>query len=162
MEPRNDRERKRASKLPKNDQLDKELQDFFGEIVNERDEQRANQELRGGKKAALSKIREKVQLAKKEKLRTVQQYLCDGCDAIIPISAEDEVNGYIIHGNIYVADPSQRAGIIGDNFPEPDEQGKIVASEIREEVFCRECLLDILQISQFGKKRPLMECIHDV
>lgn len=86
----------------------------------------------------------KIKTARKEKMRTVSFYLCDSCDSPI-LQPED---GYIIQGNVYVADAASRGGLIGNAFPTPDEEGKIVAAEIKEIVFCRKCLLSILNMSK--------------
>ena len=89
---------------------------------------------------ATEKIKEKLQKARKPKMRTVEHFLCDSCDQ--PIT--NPSNGFIIHGNIYTADPSQRGGIIGNNFPEVPEGEKIEPEAVRQTVMCRHCFIKAL------------------
>jgi hypothetical protein len=74
--------------------------------------------------------------------RIVQRFLCDGCDR--PIEPE---KGVIVQGNIYMVDdnPEHRDGLVGNNFPEPDDRGTIVADDIKESVFHYVCLLKAIQ-----------------
>jgi hypothetical protein len=101
----------------------------------------------------IGSIREKIDSVKKSKMRTIQQYLCDSCDEVIPYSSDDECNGFIIQGNIYVSNADERGGIVGNHFPEPEEDGKIKVSDIREEVLCRDCLVSILGLTNLVKSK---------
>lgn len=78
--------------------------------------------------------------------KTVTMYHCDNCNKIIDLPDHDlktGIPGFIIHGNIYVADPSQKGGLIGNNF-EKDENGNII--NVKEDVLCKKCLLNALYI----------------
>jgi len=85
------------------------------------------------------KIKEKIRMARKARMRTVQMLLCDSCDDVI-LNPED---GYIVHGNIYVADPDTMGGLIGNNFPE--EGGTI--DQVTKQVFCKKCFMRALETS---------------
>lgn len=85
------------------------------------------------------RIKEKIRMARKSRMRTVQMLLCDYCDEVI-LKPED---GFIIHGNIYVADPVQRGGLIGNNFP---EEGTI--EQVHQTVLCRKCFMKSLDARQ--------------
>lgn len=52
----------------------------------------------------------------------------------------------MIIGNIEVANPDSNKpkGLIGNNFPDPDENGNIKFDEIRKMVFCKKCFSEIL------------------
>lgn len=76
------------------------------------------------------------------RMRTIQHYLCDYCD--MPIMCPDD--GFVIHGNIYVADPSCRGGLVGNNFPDVKPGEKIEVTDVKENVFCRTCLKQILEL----------------
>jgi hypothetical protein len=67
-------------------------------------------------------------------------YKCDQCDRIIA-SASD---GYVIQGNIYVADPDTRGGLVGNNFPKEETFPKFNIDDVRESVFCRKCFAAVL------------------
>jgi hypothetical protein len=79
-------------------------------------------------------------LKKKEKMRRCQYYLCDHCDQPI-YEAQD---GYVIHGNIYVADPNCRGGVVGNNFPEVNPGEKIEVTDVRETVYCKRCFIEAI------------------
>ena len=67
--------------------------------------------------------------------------VCDQCDRTIT----DEREGYIIQGNIYVANPSDRGGLVGNNFPDPSVTlARFGIDDVRESVFCRGCLAEVL------------------
>lgn len=85
-------------------------------------------------------IASKVKDAKKGKLRVVEHYLCDNCDKVISNPEE----GFVIHGNIYAADASQIAGLIGNNFPDEEESK---ASEVKKSVYCKFCFLQAIGIT---------------
>lgn len=87
----------------------------------------------------------------KERMRTVSHYLCDRCDK--PIMNPE--SGFVVQGNVYVADPSCRGGLIGNAFPDPDENGMISAEGVQETVFCKLCLIEILGLkSSFSSITP--------
>ena len=88
-------------------------------------------------------VKDKIKEARKPKMRTVEQYLCDHCDKVI----DKPENGFIIHGNIYVADPSCMGGLIGNNFP-PCEEGETVSIEkIKQTVMCKPCFLKAIGVT---------------
>lgn len=97
-------------------------------------------------------MKELIDLVKKPRMRTIEQYLCDQCDEVIRSSDA----GFVIHGNIYVADPASTGGLIGNNFPSTTE--KIDPSEIRKTVLCTTCLLKVLHINQFEKSECDKQC----
>lgn len=86
----------------------------------------------------------------KERMRTVSHYLCDRCDK--PIM--DPESGFVVQGNVYVADPSCRGGLIGNAFPDPDENGMIPADGIQETVFCNDCLSAVLRLNKSYSPKP--------
>ncbi len=89
---------------------------------------------------ALQEPVERLKDSQKPKGRVVQHYLCDHCsDPIMKPS-----DGFVIEGNIYIADPTMRGGIIGNNFPKFDENGRIAVNEIRSDVLCKQCLWKML------------------
>ena len=94
---------------------------------------------RGG---LLPDVKEKIKEARKPRMRTVEQYLCDGCDVVIMNPDE----GFVVHGNIYVADPVYLDGLIGNNFPPKD--GSI--ADVKKTVLCRKCFLKALGLGPKG------------
>lgn len=82
-------------------------------------------------------VKRQIKRARKPTMRTVAHYLCDGCDTEI-IKPED---GFIIHGNIYVADPKCCGGLVGNNFPNKES---FVADEVKQSVLCRMCFCKAL------------------
>jgi len=84
----------------------------------------------------LNPIKEKLKESRNPRLRTVEKYLCDSCDKII----YNEKEGFVVHGNIYVADPKCSGGLIGNNFPE--EGGN--AKDVKKSVYCIQCFLRAL------------------
>jgi len=99
------------------------------DIAAKRNDENADAALK--KTSILPGVKEKLQQSRKPRLRTIEQYLCDNCDLVIG----DPTEGFIVHGNIYVADPTSLGGLIGNNFPE--EGGK--ADDVKKTVFCRKC-----------------------
>lgn len=65
-------------------------------------------------------------------------YFCDACDQPI----YDPRDGVIVHGNIYVADPTTRGGLIGNNFPNVKPGEKIEVTDVKETVMCRACFTE--------------------
>lgn len=83
-------------------------------------------------------------------------FFCDNCE--MPIY--DFNDGYIIHGNIYTADPNTRQGLVGNNFPKDIAPGdKIAIEDISENVFCKSCLFTALQPLKKAKKPHISEVI---
>lgn len=89
------------------------------------------------------------------KPQKIELYVCQGCEQPILPSKGKYPNGFIIHGNIYAAEPN-RGGMIGDNFPQPskkidaeEEDPKFYADDVGENVFCRTCLAKTLGLSDF-------------
>jgi hypothetical protein len=117
-----------------------------------RQEQQIKKVLKKAKHKSLKSIKECVEMARKPKMRTVEQYLCDRCDKIIPKDDGKTPQGFVVQGNIYTADPSIRGGLIGNNIPEPKEgevlegQFTITPSQIRETVLCKDCFLKAVGI----------------
>jgi hypothetical protein len=111
--------------------------------------------LKPGKRKSLEPIKDCIKMARKPKMRTVEQYLCDNCDSIIPNSTEEVTEGFVIHGNIYVADPSKRSGIIGNNIPDVAEGEKIEPAQVKQTVLCKTCLMKALfGINESKYKKP--------
>lgn len=93
-----------------------------------------------------------VRSVHKEKMRTCQFYLCDSCDKTI----HDEKDGFVVHGNIYVANPDIRGGLIGNNFPNVVPGVSIAVEDVKESVFCRKCFFQAL-----GVKTPEQAKLDD-
>jgi len=115
-------------------------------LPEKREQQHVNQILK--KKSAFGKIKEAIRMARKPRMRTVEQYLCDECDRLIGKPEE----GFVVHGNIYVADPTNRGGLIGDNFP-PVSQETLKREDVKETVLCRFCMLAALGLSEKTARR---------
>ncbi len=95
-------------------------------------------------------VKSKIRKSRKPSLRTIQHYLCDKCDAMIP--GPDE--GFIIHGNIYVADPSCSGGLIGNNFPDVGDN-MFVITDVQKTVLCKTCFCKALGLIKGpGGKKP--------
>lgn len=84
---------------------------------------------------SLSHIKENIINSRKSKMRVVKQYLCDSCDKNISKPSE----GFVVQGNIYIADPNVSGGLIGDNFPEPDDKNSVNMDAVKHTVLCRDC-----------------------
>ncbi len=91
---------------------------------------------------SLEPIREEIRKSRKPRMRTVEQYLCDSCDKTI-LSPR---SGFVIHGNIYVADPNQSGGLIGNNFPETDEPVSLDC--VKKTVLCKGCFIEAVGLGQ--------------
>lgn len=74
-------------------------------------------------------------------MKTITLIICKNCET--PIHPNE---GVIIQGNIYAIkeDVSSRAGIIGNAFPEVDEDGNIRPENIQEYGYHNSCLNVIL------------------
>lgn len=104
-------------------------------------EERAKKILKDKMPDSLKLLQETLIMERKPRLRKVEYFLCDLCDK--PIMSPK--NGFIIKGNIYAAD-AKRGGFVGDNFPEPDEDGKILLEVVKENVLCKNCLRTALEL----------------
>lgn len=105
--------------------------------------------------SALESVKQPLRQARSPRMRTCTFYRCDKCNqAILNV---DE--GFIIHGNVYVADPSCRGGLIGNNFPNVRPGDKIEVEDIRENVFCHNCLVSLLKLDEklATDKIPLLD-----
>ena len=60
---------------------------------------------------------------------------CDNCKDIIPPSKCDNIRGYIVEGNIYVADGDGGGGLIGN-----------ATGAAHKGAYCKECLCKLLGI----------------
>lgn len=95
--------------------------------------------LRKGASKLLEKARKPLKEARTPRMRVVQLYLCDQCSLIIP----DKESGFVIHGNVYAADPNEMYGIIGNNIP----SGETIEPEaIKKTVLCFTCMCQALGI----------------
>lgn len=116
-------------------------------LPRERQEREVKKKLKTAKHGSLKKVKEHLEMARKPKMRTVQHYLCDQCDNTIPSPSEsDEPKGFVVHGNILVADPNNKGGLIGNNFPEVKEGEKIEPEAVKQTVLCTGCFLAALGI----------------
>jgi uncharacterized protein YlaI len=124
------------------------------EMPKQRAKEEADRILR--KPSIFGKIKDVIAMARKPRMRKIEQYLCDKCDKVIA----QPTDGFIIQGNIYVADPTCRGGLIGDNIPpyqshtQPPEEPTFKREDIREMVMCRTCFFEALGISQKMNLRP--------
>jgi hypothetical protein len=80
-------------------------------------------------------------------MTTVTLYKCDNCDKII----QKPDDGVVIQGNIYVADPQTRGGLIGNNFPEPNSNLSVppktfTQDDVKESVYCIPCFMNAIDI----------------
>jgi hypothetical protein len=101
--------------------------------------------------ASLEKIRDGIDMARKPKMRVVEHYLCDNCDVLI--SSPEE--GYIIHGNIYVADPNERGGLIGNNFPKEGDDSLIKSTDVKETVLCKSCFIKAIALNSHSEQTKI-------
>lgn len=118
------------------------------EANNRRDEEMTASSLKL-KKGACEPSREHLRRSRKPRMRTVEHFLCDYCDSQIS-KPED---GFVIHGNIYVADPKKTGGLIGNNFPDDGEP--VTQDNVTKTVMCRHCFmkaLGLLEKSGFNRR----------
>lgn len=90
----------------------------------------------------------KEPLRNMNKMKVGQFYLCGRCDSPI-LKPED---GFVVHGNIYVADPTCRGGLIGNSFPDVKPGDKIEVSDVMERVYCKSCFLTSLGLHEERRK----------
>lgn len=76
-------------------------------------------------------------------MKVGQFYYCDLCHNPI----YDKSSGFIIHGNIYEADPAKRSGLIGNSFPNVTPEDSIKVEDVLEKVYCLDCLCKTLKIN---------------
>lgn len=107
------------------------------DMAKERAASRAEEILRDDT-GPFEKVKDLVRMAKK-RMRTVQQYVCDHCDTVIQRPSE----GFVIHGNIYTANPMSCEGLVGNNFP---KEGTV--DQVQKTVVCKPCLLKMLNIGK--------------
>ena len=98
---------------------------------------------------SLEPAKNKLRAHRKERMRTCQFYLCDLCDR--PIHDPDD--GFVVHGNVYVADAQCRGGLIGNNFPEVQPGNKIEVTDVKEEVLCTECFVRACGLDKKYRKK---------
>ena len=90
---------------------------------------------------SLEGIKKTLRSENKKEMEIGQFYYCDSCKNPI----YNHADGFIIHGNVYVADPSMRGGLIGNNFPDVKPGTKIEITDVKENVLCKMCLLKALK-----------------
>ena len=73
-------------------------------------------------------------------MKTEEFCICEACKK--PILKEED--GKIIQGNVYVAHPVNRGGLIGNAFVDADRLGSIEVRDILAYCYCNNCLKDIL------------------
>ena len=73
-------------------------------------------------------------------MKTTEFLVCEGCEQ--PILKPEF--GVIVQGNIFRASLHERAGLVGDNLPLPDAEGRIRPEQIHEVAFCKTCFIKAL------------------
>lgn len=91
-------------------------------------------------KEPFSDIKNGIKEIRKEKMRTVERYICDLCNDVIL----DSKKGFVIHGNIYVANPTELGGLIGNNFPKSIEK----SDDVKKTVLCVDCMMQALGVKE--------------
>lgn len=112
----------------------------FSKLDLAREEDFMREAIKDTKLNCLSKVKESLTHVRKSRMRVVEHFLCDNCDKLI----EKPSDGFLVQGNIFTADPKNKGGLIGNNFPEPDEAGKIESNAVKQSVLCKECFCKIL------------------
>jgi len=79
--------------------------------------------------------------------KTVQHYVCANCGRAI--TSLGVAGGFCVQGNIYVADPASRGGLVGNNI-DAGPDGGIAA--VRETVLCRACFCGALGLAELAKR----------
>ena len=74
-------------------------------------------------------------------------FICGNCSQ--PILKPEE--GILLRGNLYVANPRDRSGLVGNAFPDSVD-GNVKVSEIKEYAFCKGCFSQILPWIKKEKK----------
>jgi len=102
---------------------------------------------------SLEPVKKLLRQKAENRLRVGSFYYCDGCNKAI----HHPEDGFIIHGNIYVADPTCRGGLIGNHFPEVEPGTKIEVTDVKEQCLCKACFFSALQMNA-----SLQEIANDV
>ena len=100
------------------------------------------------------------------KPETVTLFLCSQCKQ--PIMKPED--GFVVHGNIYVANPEQ-GGLVGNNFPEASDSPQLHRSviegyvdlkqSVNKTAFCKPCFCEVLGIqcsnirTEFYTRNPI-------
>jgi len=82
---------------------------------------------------------------------TVQFYVCGQCRRTI----DPPEDGLCVHGNIYVADPVSKGGLIGNNI-DVGPDGRITG--VRETVLCRTCFNEAVRCDPQGQRTAADTC----
>ena len=78
-------------------------------------------------------------------MKTVEVYVCDQCEKMItPVNYPFPPNGFVVEGNIYVAEEGE-GGLVGNNFPK--EGGEMQRSEVRKTCLCKDCFMEALHLA---------------
>ena len=78
----------------------------------------------------------------------VSFYKCGGCGAPIPKSRGRTIGGVLVHGNIYVANPGETGGLIGQAFPKSfADPEKTIAAQVHQQAYCVPCFLKALYLT---------------
>ena len=98
---------------------------------------------------SLKTIKRDISMAKVPRGRIVRFFLCDCCGNTIkkPTTSKEPYEGFIIRGNIYLADPDDNIGLVGDNIPE-EKESLVKIDHIKQTVLCKNCLLKALGIDK--------------
>jgi hypothetical protein len=82
-------------------------------------------------------------------MKKLEIYLCDNCEGMImPVKDDEPPGGFMIEGNIYVAQKGE-GGLIGDNFPMTTDfapADSFQRSQIRKTCLCTDCFLRALEL----------------
>jgi hypothetical protein len=127
---------------PQNSIISNARQEAVEELEGRRESEEISRSLKL-RKGACEPAREHIRRSRKPRMRTVEHFLCDHCDCQIP-KPED---GFVVHGNIYVADPNKAGGLIGNNFPECDEP--VTQDKVTKTVMCRQCFMKALGLFDY-------------
>jgi hypothetical protein len=83
-------------------------------------------------------------------MKTIEVYICDRCDKMImPSRNPNPPNGFVVEGNIYVAEQGE-GGLVGNNFPKEGEEMR--RGEIRKMCLCKDCFLEVLHLAPEKKE----------
>lgn len=74
---------------------------------------------------------------------------CEKCNEAI-LNPED---GFLVMGNIYVAQSEPTNGLIGSAFPNPDKNGNISADAINQVAYCKSCFRSALKMGNPGRPK---------
>lgn len=107
--------------------------------------------------SSLQSVKDDIKMAKMPRGRIVRFFLCDVCGDTIPKPTSDVASheGFIIQGNVWLADPDANVGLIGNNIPQNDDK-LVDVKNIKKTVICRGCLMKALGID---KTTPLKRSV---